>query len=92
MLAVVCTLLRHLGRAVNDETGGEKDSRYDLVKQKCSELQESVMNVLPLTAIKIVVVVWQITSQVRLGAVNTPWAQYEYFLPLHRRRPIFLTS
>ena len=61
---VVVILLKHLSKVVDSETGEGADGRQGLVGRKCALFQDVLMKVLPLSAIKIVVVVWQIVSQV----------------------------
>lgn len=61
---VAVMLLRYLGRAEDDETRGRRGASRGLIRHKCGIFQESLSKVLPLTAIKMVVVVWQIVLQV----------------------------
>lgn len=64
MLLVAAIVLRYLSRVVDDETGELANASQGFVARKCAMFQDSLMRVLPLSAIKIVVVVWQIVSQV----------------------------
>lgn len=61
-------LLRHLGAVAEDDDsarrGGKTDAPRGVVQRNCSYFQELLMKALPLTAIKIVGVVWQIVFQV----------------------------
>lgn len=68
VLLAAALVLKDLGSALKDDTGEGMDVRRGLVARKCSMFMGSLMKVLPLRAIKIVVVVWQIVSQVRRGA------------------------
>lgn len=68
MLPMAALILSHLGSVVKE---GEQEGQHDNVevahrvwKQKLWSCQTSVVKMLPLTAIKIVVTVWQIISQV----------------------------
>lgn len=61
---VAVMLLRYLGRAEDDDTRGRRGASRGFLRQKCDIFQESLSKVLPLTAIKMVVVVWQIVLQV----------------------------
>ena len=57
-------LASHLGSVVQDGTGEGMDMTQILWKQKCGSCGASAVKMLPLTAIKIVVTVWQIIAQV----------------------------
>ena len=61
---VVTILLQHLSKVVDDETGEGADGQQGLVVRKCALFQDVMAKVIPLSAMKIVVVVWQIVSQV----------------------------
>lgn len=80
LLPLAALLFSHLASVVNEEGdddpdgsvvnglgGQDKDAEvaHRTWKQKCWSCQSFVVKMLPLTAIKIVVTVWQIVSQVR---------------------------
>lgn len=55
----------YLGRRVDGETMEGLAAPQSCVRRKCTSFRDSLMKALPLTAIKILVVVWQIVFQVR---------------------------
>lgn len=61
-------MISHLGSVAHDETEDGIGMAPSSWRQKCWSCRESVWKMLPLTAIKIVVTVWQILTQV--AAVN----------------------
>lgn len=65
-LLVAAQLFHYLGRKVSDvpDYGAEDVTRRRLCKHKISFCSALLVNTLPLTAIKIVLTVWQILSQV----------------------------
>ena len=65
-LLMAALLFHQLGRAVSDapEQGTEEVARSRVWELKCSSCSAFLVNMLPLTAIKIVVTVWQMISQV----------------------------
>lgn len=69
VMVVAVVLLKHLG-SVADSDGRGAGARRISIQRKCVSFQNSLMKVLPLTAIKIVVVVWQIVFQVSRWSVN----------------------
>ena len=67
MLLLTTFVFLHLGSVVPDENAEVVQSSW---KRKCSSCRASIAQIVPFTAIKIVVTVWQIISQVcppRLG-------------------------
>lgn len=57
-------ILRRLGNVAEYEERERLDTPQDFVKRSCTRIQNLILKALPRTAIKIVVVVWQIISQV----------------------------
>lgn len=70
VIAVLVTVmvLRRLGTVVDADRGEENDPSQGFARSRCASCQDLMIKVLPLSAIKIVVVVWQIIYQVRRGA------------------------
>ena len=62
LLAVL--LLRRLGTVVDHGPEGDTGVQDDVAEPKCAACQDFVVKVIPLSTIKIVVVVWQIVYQV----------------------------
>ena len=62
LLAVV--ILKSIGTAVGDDSEESKGASQGFAGSKCAWCHDMTMKVLPLSAIKIVVVVWQIIYQV----------------------------
>ena len=63
LLAAIITW-RHLRRGVDDDLTGSPGTLEGFLQRKITFFQHIMMKALPLTAIKIVVVVWQIVFQV----------------------------
>lgn len=63
-LLITALLSSYLGRVVEDRGGDDLDVDHGCREHKCLDWQNFVVETLPLTAIKIVVTVWQIISQV----------------------------
>lgn len=63
-LLITALLSSYLGRVVEDRGGDDLDVARGCREHKCFDWQNFVVEMLPLTAIKIVVTVWQIISQV----------------------------
>lgn len=66
-LLVAALLFGHLGHVVHDEAGEEREAARGVWGKKWWSCLFSLGNMLPLTAIKIVVTVWQILYQVQGG-------------------------
>lgn len=66
VLLVAALLFAYLGRVVRDGDGEDTAAARRSWRQKCCSCQSCLVKVLPLRAIKIVVIVWQIISQVRV--------------------------
>lgn len=64
VLLAALLLLRHMGRVGDTESTQRPSGPRGFVERKLTSVKVMVMKVLPLTAIKIVVVVWQIVFQV----------------------------
>ena len=62
LLAVL--VWRRLGTVLDDGMEGGTGVQDDVAKPKCAACQDFVVKVIPLSTIKIVVVVWQIVYQV----------------------------
>lgn len=72
LLAAV--LLKSIGTAVGDDTEESKGASQGFAGSKCAWCHDLMTRVLPLSAIKIVVVVWQIVYQVgcdKCSCMNT---------------------
>lgn len=65
MLLGAAVLLWRLGKVVDEKIDENADVPRNPAKRRCARYREVLIKVLPLTAIKIVVVVWQIITQVR---------------------------
>lgn len=69
VLPLVILIFMHLGSVVDEgeEKGAEQNVEvaHRAWKQKCWSCRSALVNMVPLTSIKIVVTVWQIISQVR---------------------------
>ncbi|MEP4445463.1 MAG: hypothetical protein ABJ059_18715, partial [Hyphomicrobiales bacterium] len=64
VLLATLLLLRHIGRVGDTEATQRPSGPRGFVERKLTSVKVMVTKVLPLTAIKIVVVVWQIIFQV----------------------------
>lgn len=82
IVLVTALIVKDLRRVSKHDTSEGMDVRRGFVLRKCSIFQGSLMKVLPLTAIKTVVVVWQIVYQVRRGSCHKSmflcWCSYVY--------------
>ena len=65
VLLFAAMLLSRLGSVVHNQTNEGIEMDRSLCKEKCWSCGASLVNMLPLMAIKIVVTVWQIVSQVQ---------------------------
>ena len=63
-LLITALLCFHLGNVVKDEELNDEEVAGGLRKHECLDCHNFLVEMLPLTAIKIVVTVWQIISQV----------------------------
>ena len=64
LLLAAIIIWRHLRRGVDDDLTGSPGTLEGFLQRKITFFQHIMMKALPLTAIKIVVVVWQIVFQV----------------------------
>lgn len=65
VLLVAAVLMKSLAKVAGDDTGEENGVPQGLARSRFPSCQGLMLKVFPLSAIKIVVVVWQIVYQVR---------------------------
>lgn len=65
VLLVTFFIMRHMGRVVDGDSTNSVGAPQGFVSRKFSSFKITAMKALPVTAIRIVVVVWQIIFQVR---------------------------
>ena len=70
LVSVAAVLSAHLMRTIDSGDDVENGVANGSLEQRCVHVENIVVKVFPLMAVKIVVVVWQIISQVKLYAEN----------------------